>query len=455
MIAYATDVEGDIEYWNRYVEFSAVLRRGQDGCVELDEGVHFVFGGDVVDQSRGDTQVLSELLSLKRRYPERVHFIIGNRDANKLRLRTELGAAHLAARPLRGHPGPYWAQCLRPACTLTEGELESNSASSRLQWILKYTMGAVSAFEHRRAELAAREAGGDAQIDDGTVVQSFLESMNEGGAMLEYLLQARLAVRVGSGLFVHGGLPRAGRANWRPGWVPAWEPGSSEREMLPLEEWIQELERLRSTAMSEYKASLSQEPGSDAWSISGGYLHPQPGCSLNQYCMRDLVDGTQQASVVYNGWLGDNYQPIDFDDAATTAWIKDAGIRFVISGHLPHGDAPLVLRGEGVDAITADITYAAMTDWDGKREQEEDRPDRGRHAVCEVLLGPGPEEARVRGVLSSGLAYEASLADEVVGRRTADGWRVKGWAGQKLVLSRNEKYTFYGRLADPTEVTFI
>ena len=59
----------------------------------------FVFGGDAFDRGAGDLRVARLLIDLKRRYPDRVVLIIGNRDANKMRLTSELAASELS-RPL-------------------------------------------------------------------------------------------------------------------------------------------------------------------------------------------------------------------------------------------------------------------------------------------------------------------------------------------------------------------
>merc|ERR1712224_729865 len=97
--------------------------------------------------------------------------------------------------------------------------------------------------------------------------------------------------------------------------------------------------------MGEFVDAASDVAVADAWSMKGqgGYVHSQPGSALLQYAMRDMPDGTRQPSVVYNGWLGDDYQPIQADDK-TLEWLHAGGVRQIVSGHLPHGDAPLVLR---------------------------------------------------------------------------------------------------------------
>ena len=115
VIGYATDVEGNYSYWCRYVELSHILKRvpkahhhdfdnidieyqgqyDEDHNIKESDNVtfdcHFVFGGDSVDRGIGDLRFLRELLSLKRRYPNNVHLILGNRDVNKMRFTSELG----------------------------------------------------------------------------------------------------------------------------------------------------------------------------------------------------------------------------------------------------------------------------------------------------------------------------------------------------------------------------
>ena len=89
-IGYATDVEGNYDYWCRYIDLSEILNRNSGGQLELSPDCHFVFGGDVVDRGPGDLRVLSDLVNLRRSYPDRVHFIMGNRDINKMRIPIEL-----------------------------------------------------------------------------------------------------------------------------------------------------------------------------------------------------------------------------------------------------------------------------------------------------------------------------------------------------------------------------
>ena len=88
--SYVTDVEGNVNYWNNFINISRVVNREEDGRLTLKENSGFIFGGDSVDKGNGDIRVVRDLLQLQRDYPDRVHLIIGNRDANKLRFSSEL-----------------------------------------------------------------------------------------------------------------------------------------------------------------------------------------------------------------------------------------------------------------------------------------------------------------------------------------------------------------------------
>ena len=49
-----------------------------------------IYGGDSQDKGIKNIRFVTMLLKLKEQYGERVMFIIGNRNVNKLRLRTDL-----------------------------------------------------------------------------------------------------------------------------------------------------------------------------------------------------------------------------------------------------------------------------------------------------------------------------------------------------------------------------
>jgi len=361
-----------------------------------------------------------------------VTLILGNRDINKLRLRTELGHAHIAAFPLEAHPGPYWLK--QPP-----EQLKENSKLERLKWILRDTMGAPHAFTSR-----AKELGAATECDAQAVLRSFEEYAAPGGILFEYLKLGEAAAQIGDTLFVHAGLPRAvdseGQLQWMPGWAPNCEGA------LPLAEWLTALRALVDKEIADVEASVGV-PQAEAWSTVGGYEHPQPGSRLCQYAMRDMPDGSQQPSVIYNGWLDDNYQPTLVPSEAMLSWLHSAGVRRVVCGHQPHGDAPLVLRLPDLLVATADTTYALEVKREGAGVVT---PESATH-VCEILLLPsGP--LQLRGRLVDGTAFEASSEDAMLGLQTRDGWIVKGRVGNELLLSRNQKWMFESRVATESAV---
>eukprot|EP00937_MAST-01D_sp_MAST-1D-sp2_P002849 g2849.t1 len=232
-IAFITDVEGNYDYWDRCVQFSPALTREAGGALRLcdaeegeqvrppQHGGFFVYGGDVFDHGAGDLRVAAELLALKRRYPQRVHLLPGNRDVNKLRLRAELDESDLC-RPLEELKAPFWMPAAaRPGFTVAaflreqiadsgtsgsesggaltatgEALLAANTRANRLHYMLQRTMGCPRTFEHRRAELQLlRElrsggvgesagdgiddrVGGVATVSDEDVVESFAASVD-------------------------------------------------------------------------------------------------------------------------------------------------------------------------------------------------------------------------------------------------------------------------------------
>eukprot|EP00961_Rhodomonas_salina_P000442 6061-Rhodomonas_salina.1 len=63
------------------------------------------------DKGIGDVRFVRLLLALKKKYPERVHWIIGNRDCNKLRLAAELSEEAINDEQVQGDKEfPYWVE---------------------------------------------------------------------------------------------------------------------------------------------------------------------------------------------------------------------------------------------------------------------------------------------------------------------------------------------------------
>lgn len=137
-------------------------------------------------------------------------------------------------------------------------------------------------------------------------------------------------------------------------------------------------------------------------------------------------------------------------ETASNEYVKDVfrkvgkeGLKIMLCGHQPHGDAPLPIRieggegeedeeGEGGGAgdfmiVTADTSYSGDVVWRGGREnrgREGSKSGRGKVAVSEILVSVGEgdtiEDVVSHGILSDGSAYESSLyKDNLVGREAS------------------------------------
>lgn len=79
------NVSGNLDYWDRYIALSKVLiatpstEESARPVLDLKPNCELVFGGDVCDRGNGDLRIITEILSLKEKYPSRVHIILGNR----------------------------------------------------------------------------------------------------------------------------------------------------------------------------------------------------------------------------------------------------------------------------------------------------------------------------------------------------------------------------------------
>lgn len=450
-VAYLTDVEGNMEYLLAYVAisdaFELASERLADGAADLvlRDGWRFVFGGDAVDKGGevgGSIRVARTLVHLKRRYADRVTILIGNRDANKMRISSELTPAELDPAVLESVPGPYWvpeAKRVSPVGYLgdvleqTRGGagppsrpelLAANTLANRIRWMLKETMGADGEFERRRKELlqlgvgrAVEDEPGFVEVPtDRDVCDSFVGCVREGGFMRELLLVGQLAVVIGPNLFLHGGL--SGAAGAPPTGALGLVPGRPA-PIDDVREWVDALN-------GWYRDQVDEWLRAPEWSAGGpGALSRRRGGQA----LLDYVVPTGAPTVVLSRHLTAGSMPQPPPDALALR-LNACGICRLVVGHTPHGSCPTVIKRGGPDSaepvleiVMADTSYSDM--------RAED--NRGR-AVSEVQLLPDGS-ARVHGRLPDGGRIDYRLLpgvgpeDELVGQQQAgDGAGfVKAW----------------------------
>lgn len=527
-VGFVTDIEGNLDFWRRYVEQSEVLYLDREAPIEdglwgrepplrLREGCVFVHGGDSFDKGPGDVVVASELVKLKRRYPDRVFLILGNRDLNKLRMSSELAPSLVNARPLRQVPGPYWVpeqrrgniydwiktRFLPPEALpadLDEYLEQFNTPMNHLKFMLEQTMGAPHSFEFRRRYLQAchlvdlvRElpaerlpsdfsvqrvlvdpehatdlfklVGGsrltkleDIEVPDAQVYQSFMSALTadpdrvswptwlqqthpgtsadprSAAVFCDYLKSAQLALVLGDTLFVHGGLrskvlgslpksaldlkqtPDRAHSHWRPfieghlGYVSLAE--YTGRSNAVLRDWTDIINRWARAMVLEWLESPECNPD----------LSFRGGEDLMRYCTRH---GSGGRGFVYESHMTDGHPdpaPLDVTD-----FLNRSGVRRMIVGHQPQGDAPTVVKTARMELVMADTAFSDTT-----------APDNRGVALSEVVLhfkpkseiGAVPEEwgvpvalepeapdslfsqsrMRIHGVLKDGMPSSVSLS---------------------------------------------
>mmetsp|Transcript_6415 Transcript_6415/g.16298 ORF Transcript_6415/g.16298 Transcript_6415/m.16298 type:complete len:731 (+) Transcript_6415:136-2328(+) len=467
-LSYLTDVEGDKFYLDRYVEASKILRFVEDSNVEdedkeddddddqmlpydfpyrhkidfVDENSLLVFGGDLWDKGGYDLYVTRQLLDLKRRYPSRVLWVLGNRDINKLRILQELGLPTLPNQssseqqlqqqqrqpPPPHHPGLTW---FRGSGRIgdPDGELPSENLGERLKWMLSNTMGSPNAFEHRRNELDWERRGcpennddrpDSVQISDMDVVQSYQLSCRPTGEMGLFLQQAYLAARIGPVLIVHGSLPltqdvmdnaqEKSQSVWDSSNLSTFLPWLSTEEsnnikLDSIEEWIDRLNQFCHDNLDQwqdYVGKLEREeiepldPKDAIWAYRAGYNNGPPGSSLIQYGMGRLPNGEKNPGVIYNSFTPEGW-PASFAEQSqladcTREFFERSCVQLILTGHKPQGDAPSPIRIDDQSwVICADTSYSGDINWwhGNGRDGDDKNDDENSSSKRRTNLGRG------------------------------------------------------------------
>nr|CCC94101.1 conserved hypothetical protein [Trypanosoma congolense IL3000] len=401
-IAFVTDVEGDLTYFARYVDWSKVVSWKDGRLTFRDSASHFIYGGDAFDRGC-DISFSKALMAFQDEYPSRVHLMLGNRDINKMVFGSPVVEAlqHTHLLPSLAQkiifPGVLMCPDGREKGVSYEDFLRERNMplvttkATLIQWMLTHKMGSAHTFEHRRKELC--QLGYGEQGDEG-VADSFIGSAQPGGVYYEYLKRGKIATIIDGILFVHGAV-----VDENVGVVPRSEDTSESGALSEdsasnfvlqrqsAEEWV--------SALNGFKEVQFQQ-----WSAGG------KGAALRQYALP--FEYSPHSVVVHSltapGWpryLG----------LGGVEFLNRSGISVVCGGHQPTGDSPSVVQQPGLLSISADNSYCGG---DGTRGS----------SVVEILFDDDGAVG-ISGRRVDGATYSFMAPDGVVGRHLGDGWWVK------------------------------
>lgn len=436
LVEFVTDVEGNWEYFLQCVKLSKILCwEGDDrgvwgpGELSLREGSGiFVFGGDAQDRGHGDVRFGKTLVGLKKKFPNRVFIILGNRDVNKLRFAAELAEGEDGSKV-----DVYWDQRAKPYLDfIKENGLQKDSVSS-LKWMLGCTMGAATSFACRQTEL--RLINGSEPSDE-EVLRSFCDSVDPAGAdpwMLDLLRHGQLGLVLDDLLFVHGGLP-----DDNLGIVPGQRSTAAN-----VQDWMTGLNAWKDAQLKDFEASPT-------WKAGGG-KRIRGGEGLIDY---GVPAGANNASVVYicTSILRGSACAVP---PVVERFLAASGISRVFTGHVPHGETPSIVRhpDSGLLWFTCDTSFSDV----GAPKQPNPADNRGTAAT---LLTVNDFTVRIEGILSDGTRHgctlyrdpnEDDVPDALVGRQLSNGAWIKTVVQDQVLSARGEGFQVINERMSPAK----
>ena len=331
------DLEGNLERFNDFIQKSDALYLNEVGELDLIEGKKFVFLGDVMDRGPGSLRIMSDLVSLKEKYPAQVTLILGNRDINKLRIMSLMDKSANQAVP--EIVIPWHRKVVEETFNIKIPDLlsleeyqdfvrEYDSPMLRFKSFLN-GMNAPLAFDFRKEELKLLHPG--KVIDDHHVFLSFLQDYDDGGILRRYLRHGELGKVIDGNIFVHGAVTDA---NF--GLIP----GKTVREEDPVK-WVEKLNQFAKREINDWFEDSRKGQGII------DYHAPRAGSIRNPN------------SVVY----------ARFSDSSGNAMapgrklihkLRNYGIYRVIVGHTPTGDYPILVRKPNFEVLLTDSSFSKV-----------------------------------------------------------------------------------------------
>ncbi|KAI9912164.1 hypothetical protein PsorP6_008790 [Peronosclerospora sorghi] len=298
--------------------------------------------------------------------------------------------------------------------------------------MLDHTMGAQGDFERRRTELTSRQQIGARQnITDDDVVESYVDSVKEGGVLRQFLLHGSLAFVAHQTLFVHGGIINNidGTTFSSLGRVP----DQPHKRFDSVSEWV---DRLNTWYIGQVREWIEHPTWSNDHSTRGGN-------ELLNYVLPNYSGSVVMGRHILASGMP---TPLPVD---VVSLLSKSGIRRVLIGHTPHGNSPTVVKQpeqqRGTYAASRNDNNMAFQDvimCDTSYSDVQAPDNRGRAASSVVLEPSG--RVLVKGVLEDGKYFEYDPDEDLwVGRWLRDGIMVKARLVDEKSKGENETYLVF------------
>lgn len=372
-IQFVTDIEGSLHHFIKLISHGDVLSitrlANQQYRLEFNRPNidYLVCGGDICDRGDplfdgGDIRIANALIDLKERYKNNVVLLIGNRDANKMRLASELPIDHndQVTFDLNSQPeyksGLTYGQFLDSlSADVRAGYKVLNNPITRLQWILQFTMGAPDAFKYRHKELSILRGG--ERISNEDVYNSFRQSVttSEKGFMYRYLEFGQIAWVHHHVFYTHGGI-----LDHQIGQVPnrLLPPSWIDPAQVNCLQWVEQLNTWGQSAFERWSqqpgVNLTQEKKHHDAGQEQDTQNPKSILSLCDYATGRCHDERGNAISIITAKLMDLHTGVMNPLSATVAtFLTHNNISLLVTGHQPHGDTPSFLVGTHDDQPVA------------------------------------------------------------------------------------------------------
>ncbi len=332
--SFVTDLEGNIK---------GLLNNLKEKGLKLENGrLHFThnqaelfIGGDLSDRGSDSIKIRRLIGDLKKRHPDRVHIIWGNRDINKL-------GFHGLLPSLDGFLHEEYKEWLSKGETrLSHTELEKrNTPENKLEWFFN-EIGCNQCLEFHQKELSELKGR---PISIREAAEDYIQSLHpKEGEFFKFLEMGQFIATKGRTIMTHGQITKE---NF--GFVP-----DSSTRYENMAEWLEALNRWGKSKLSSIKSTYHPD-------ILRGQ-HSRPTTELIQYCDSKWDQSFKkgygnEVSVVYapRNKEGNNFR---LPDKETLQLLTKQGYSTLIVGHSPAGNTPLPLKGEGFIQIMADTSY--------------------------------------------------------------------------------------------------